>query len=170
MSSPFQVTLVVAGLDLGNANLDRLFGLLPDAVPAAIGNLVTVSAPVEAPDAESACLALADILTAAFPDATPVRVDQDLVSIPDIAERTGRSRESIRLLVDGKRGPGSFPPPVGIVGNGTRVWPWAVVIDWFASALGADLGERGIDPVSAAAVDVLLATRLGRPAATSQVA
>lgn len=168
MPSVFQVTLVVEGFALRDCDLDRLFGVCPDVVPASIGNLVTMSAPVGAPDAESACHSLAALLTDAFPTLTPVRVDQDLVSIPDVAERTGRSRESIRLLVEGKRGPGTFPSPVGIVGTGTRVWPWAVVVEWFATELGHDLGERGVDPVSAAAVDVDLAARRDRRKAVSR--
>src|SRR5579864_5635923 len=37
----------------------------------------------------------------------------DLITASMIAERTGRTRESIRLLVNGNRGPGDFPSPVG---------------------------------------------------------
>ena len=35
-------------------------------------------------------------------------VDSDLVSMAEIAERSGRTRESVRLLVNGVRGPGNF--------------------------------------------------------------
>jgi predicted DNA-binding transcriptional regulator AlpA len=121
---------------------------------------VTVTSPVDAPSAESAAFALADTITETFPEAVVVRVDQDLVSIPDIAERTERSRESIRLLVEGKRGPGGFPSPVGIVGDGIRVWPWASVLDWFSRALGEELAEaQAVLPDVAAVVDACLATR-----------
>jgi len=42
-----------------------------------------------------------------------VRVEPDeLVTASEIVERTGRSRESIRLLAAGKRGQGGFPPPL----------------------------------------------------------
>lgn len=37
--------------------------------------------------------------------------DAGLVSMADIAARTGRTRESIRLLISGERGPGGFLPP-----------------------------------------------------------
>ena len=37
--------------------------------------------------------------------------DAGLVSMADIAEHTGRTRGSVRLLVAGERGPGGFPPP-----------------------------------------------------------
>jgi hypothetical protein len=91
--------------------------------------------------------------------AVPLRVDQDLVSVSDIAQRLGRSRESVRLLVDGKRGPGRFPPAVGTVGNGIRVWPWSVVWEWSAKVLGVDLGENGVPPLTAAVLDVGFAVR-----------
>lgn len=159
MPTTFNVSLVIDQLPLTDENLDRLFEVLPDAVPASIAGLVTVSAPIEAADAEVATFALAATITEAFPSAIAVRVDQDLVSIPDIAERTDRSRESVRLLVEGKRGPGSFPSPIGTVGDGIRVWPWASVIDWFAASLGHDLGERGVPPEVAAVVDACLAAR-----------
>lgn len=159
MSTTFNVSLVLGCLPASDEDMDRLFKSLPDAVPASVAGLSTVSAPVEATDAEAAAFALAEAITAAFPEVIVLRLDQDLVSIPDIAERTDRSRESVRLLVEGKRGPGAFPPPVGIVGDAIRIWPWAVVVEWFSTALGDDLGEHGVPPEVAAAVDAALAVR-----------
>jgi len=44
---------------------------------------------------------------------TVVRIaDAGLASMADIAARTGRTRESVRLLISGERGPGGFPAPV----------------------------------------------------------
>jgi hypothetical protein len=65
--------------------------------------------------------------------AVVVRVEpDDLVSIGDIAERTGRTNESIRLLVNGRRGPGDFPLPATRIGTGhSRLWRWAEVFEWF---------------------------------------
>lgn len=51
-------------------------------------------------------------ITDALPGLEIVRVEpDDLVSMATIAERSGRSRESIRLLASKQRGPGGFPPP-----------------------------------------------------------
>ena len=48
------------------------------------------------------------------------------------AERTGRSRQSISMLVSGHRGPGSFPRPVaGHIRS--PLWHWADVAAWFES-------------------------------------
>ena len=77
----------------------------------------------------------------------------------DIARRVGRTRESVRLLVDGKRGPGGFPAPLGVVGEGIRVWPWSVVLEWFDKVLGVDLGENGVPPDAASVLDASFAAR-----------
>ena len=60
--------------------------------------------------------------------------DAGLVSISDIAARTGRTGESVRLLVEGKRGPGGFPAPVTDPRRRrNRLWYWPEVARWFES-------------------------------------
>jgi predicted DNA-binding transcriptional regulator AlpA len=60
----------------------------------------------------------------------PLAVEDELVSMADIAERTGRSRQSVSMLVSGRRGPGGFPRPVA--GNvRSPLWHWADVGSWF---------------------------------------
>ena len=55
-----------------------------------------------------------------------VRVEPDeWVSATEIAERTKRSRESIRLLAAGRRGPGNFPPPLAGARRRMRLWRWS---------------------------------------------
>jgi hypothetical protein len=62
-----------------------------------------------------------------------LRVEPDeLVTATEIAERTGRSRESVRLLASGARGPGGFPPPVSGIYRRTRLWRWTDVVRWLA--------------------------------------
>ena len=66
-----------------------------------------------------------------------IRVEpDDLVTASEIAERTGRSRESIRLLAAGKRGQGGFPPPLRGMKSRTRLWCWAEVALWLAEREG----------------------------------
>lgn len=156
----YTVSLILANVELTDDVLDDLFAAIEDVVPSSIDGVVKITAPVEASDDESAAFHLVDEIQAVLPHAVPVRLDQDLVSIPDIAERTERTRESIRLLIDGKRGPGGFPSPVGTVGDAIRVWPWAVVVEWFRTALGEDVEERGVSPEAASMVDACLAGKL----------
>ncbi|MBA2535930.1 MAG: hypothetical protein H0V20_00660 [Actinobacteria bacterium] len=74
------------------------------------------------------------------PDVRVLRVEPDeLVTPTVIAKRTGRSRESVRLLIQGKRGPGGFPPPVAWVDAKSKLWQWSDVARWFGEALGEAL-------------------------------
>jgi predicted DNA-binding transcriptional regulator AlpA len=157
MSSTYKVGVVFEGLD--DASLSVVLGALPGAVVCEAGSLTTVTATVRAPGPAAAVSRLVKRVTKTVPPAVPVRVDQDLVSVSDIAQRAGRSRESVRLLVGAGRGPGGFPAPVGVVGDEIKVWPWSEVRDWFDKALGIDLGENGVPPLTAAVLDVGFATR-----------
>ena len=55
---------------------------------------------------------------------------EDLVSLLEIAHRTKRSREAVRLWATGKRGPGGFPPPDWQSPAGERFWSWPDVAYW----------------------------------------
>ena len=74
-----------------------------------------------------------------------VQVLDDLVTISDIAERIERSREGVRLLIAGKRGPGDFPPPVSFLRARNRLWRWTDVQRWFATRYEDELGNRLVD-------------------------
>lgn len=65
----------------------------------------------------------------------------DLVTLSEIAERLGRTRESVRLLVAGERGKGDFPPPVSHSRARSRLWRWSDVAEW-ASAVSDEERER----------------------------
>ena len=71
-----------------------------------------------------------------------VRVEpDDWVTASEIARRSGRTRESIRLLVSGKRGPGDFPAPsAGLTGH-SPLWSWAAVSAWMLKHKLADNDE-----------------------------
>lgn len=63
---------------------------------------------------------------------------EDSVTLGDIAQRLGRTYESVRLLASGERGPGGFPPPVVDAGS-IRVYSWMAVAKWAGDALGTAL-------------------------------
>ncbi|MDR0417371.1 MAG: hypothetical protein LBH76_08710 [Propionibacteriaceae bacterium] len=86
----------------------------------------------------------------------------DLVAAPVTAQRTGRTRESVRLLPTGRRGPGGFPAPV-VAGRWTT-WSWQAVRGCFAGHGGAAVvgpAERGAATLAAA--DLLLRARALSP-------
>lgn len=54
----------------------------------------------------------------------------DLVTASEIARRINKSREYIRLLIDGKRGKGDFPLPISGISNKSLLWSWVNVTQW----------------------------------------
>lgn len=123
---------------------DRRAASLPDAVATALSEL-----------------------TSALPEAAVIRVHEyDLASMSDIAARAGRTPESVRLLVNGKRGPGGFPPAAGDLGGRMKVWRWADVAQWFEEVLGEPLPDTSDSAFLQAFNDALdirrLASGLGR--------
>jgi hypothetical protein len=161
----YKVGIVFGGLSHGLH--DAVSAALPGAAFREAGGVTTVTAKIIAPGPAAAISRLEEPVRKAAPAAVPLRVDPDLVTVSNIARRVGRSRESVRLLVDGKRGPGGFPAPLGVVGEGTRVWPWSVALEWFDQALGVDLGERGVLPEAAAVLDAGFAARRSPGLATA---
>ena len=70
-----------------------------------------------------------------------VEVDEDLVDLTEIANRIGRSRESVRLWSLGRRGPGGFPTPLGILPGSVKVWDWGSVHAWVRRAVPGLVGN-----------------------------
>ena len=64
----------------------------------------------------------------------------DLVTQAEIAERLGRTSESIRLLASGQRGDKSFPPPAVRTTSRGSLWRWSQVARW--ARLPADEAEK----------------------------
>ncbi|MEO8323688.1 MAG: hypothetical protein ABI571_06075, partial [Actinomycetota bacterium] len=85
-----------------------------------------------------------------------VQVLDDLVTISDIAERLERSRESIRLLIAGKRGPGYFPSPVSFLRTRNRLWRWTDVSRWFATRYEDEFGNRLVDTLEDPRITAML--------------
>ena len=83
--------------------------------------------------------------------------DAGLVSMADIAARTGRTREGARLLVTGARGPGGFPPPVTDPRGRYRLWRWSDVERWLAASLGEETGA--VEDHALAAINASLELR-----------
>jgi len=124
--------------------------------------------------AEAVGTAIAQVETA-VPALRVARVEPDeLVNAAAIAARTGRTRESVRLLIEHKRGPGHFPPPICWLNSKTRLWRWSDVARWFEEALGdraADADEAMLVAALNAALDLRNHTsNLAEPTARQAVA
>jgi hypothetical protein len=104
--------------------------------PAADGTF-TAEFDREAPTFAGAVVSALEAIRWALPGTRLLRVlPDDLVTVAAIAARTGRSDESVRLLHQGRRGPGGFPAAAGWINDKTQIWRWTDVARWFADALG----------------------------------
>ncbi|MDQ6782483.1 MAG: hypothetical protein M3063_03350 [Actinomycetota bacterium] len=74
----------------------------------------------------------------------PLAIEDELVSLADIAERTGRTRQSVSMIASARRGRGGFPPPA--VGNvRSPLWHWADVAAWFDEDTTTDNQDRSLE-------------------------
>ena len=107
----FRFTLIAEGPDLQTAELaDALFDAgCDDALVGRADGVQYLDFDREAPSLEQAIFsAVSDI--EAIDGIDVVRLaDAGLVSMADIGTRTGRTRESVRLLIAGERGPVGSP-------------------------------------------------------------
>lgn len=147
----YHFTAIVEGPDLQSDDLiDALYEAGgDDALVGRRDGIQYLDFDREAPSLEEAILsAVADIEQ--LDGVEVVRLaDAGLVSMVDIAVRTGRTRESVRLLIAGKRGPGGFPPPATSPTSRYRLWRWSEVARWLAISLGTESENRD-DHVTAA--------------------
>ena len=87
-------------------------------------------------------------------------VMEDLVTIDDIAEKTGRSAPAVGHWTTGERGPGDFPSPIIHRGSRVKLYSWAQVSRWLADAGLGKIDLVAAEVAAAAAdVDALLRAR-----------
>ena len=122
-------TLILSG-DV-DTHLDELFDAgCDDATFGAVDGVAYADFDREAPShAEAIASALAAVET--VPGLRVLRIEpDDLVTMSEIAEKLGRTRESVRLLIAGERGAGGFPAPVSHLRTRNRLWRWSEVAAW----------------------------------------
>ena len=144
-------TLIVDGPDIQDETLiDALFEAgCDDGLVGRAEGIQYIEFDREATDLDAAVLsAVADVEQVAGVRVARI-ADAGLVSMADIAARTGRTREGIRLLVAGARGPGGFPPPVTDPRSRYRLWRWSDVEPWVTTHLGQRAGSPDDDVLTA---------------------
>ena len=134
----YEFTLIIDGPDLqDDERLDALFESgCDDALVGRSHGVQYLDFDREAPTIGDAILsAIANVESVDGVEVVRI-AGAGLVSMADIATRVGRTRESIRLLVEGERGPGSFPAPVNDPRARYRLWRSSDVTRWFEANYG----------------------------------
>jgi len=101
----------------------------------------TADASLEADSLEDAVGLLLEALDAAAPGVSLLGLVDPLVSISDIADDAGVTRQGVRNWALGTRQSG-FPRALDVVGDGIRVWRLAELDAWLTDTLGLGSGRR----------------------------
>jgi hypothetical protein len=126
-------TLVLSGIrELTSGVEDALHEAgCDDALPGIRNGVPFLDFDREAESFQEAVLDAVSDVARSVGGARVVRVEpDDLASVSEIARRLGRTRESVRLLWCGRRGPGGFPAPVAGLRGSSPLWSWAEVVAW----------------------------------------
>src|SRR5438270_3893254 len=125
------LTLLLDAERLSDSQIKDLYMTVPDSTTSERNGRTFVAVDREAVDFPSAVVSVIEDVERALPSVKVLGVEpEELVAQSDIAQRRGRSRESISLLVKGERGPRNFPKPRYEVGD-RGFWRWADVERWF---------------------------------------
>lgn len=155
-----EFTVVMAGDPEDAASIDALFEAgCDDATFGTVDGVGYGDFVREAPTFAAAVHSAIDRVES-VPGLRVLRVEpDDLVTMNEIAQRMGRSRESVRLLITGQRGPGRFPAPVSHLKARSRLWRWSEVTAWAESQ---DLAVPPHAGPFVAAINAALALRESR--------
>lgn len=149
---------------LSDDDIETLFDEVADVTPEREATRTLLGFDRAAPTLAAALVsALRDVEAAGLEVGSVL--SEDLVTLKEIATRTGRSYEGVRLLAAGKRGPGAFPGPMSA--DGWTLYSWALVRPWFLRHYPSTVTDRDLhtsehDRVIAAADHLMRARALMR--------
>lgn len=154
----YRIPLRLSNVDLeDDETLGVLGEHLADMLWSRVGGRVLAVLYTDCKDPVGAAIQAVRRIQHTLPTAAVHEVDLDLVGVAGIAGRAKVSREAVRLWVEGRRGPGNFPPPAGAVGeaNGRlmKLWRWPDVSTWLEHSYGMAEEDRHLSREQIAAVN-----------------
>ncbi|WP_433698389.1 helix-turn-helix transcriptional regulator [Nocardiopsis sp. CA-288880] len=153
----YEFVFVVDGITLDDHDAVHTLTEDLDAVVSSSHGVTRLTVAGAGPDAVTAARALMERVHATAPRVRLVRLDRELVGVPDIAELTGRTRQNVTQWTRGQRRDGvPFPAPEATVGR-SSVWLWSEVNAWLGG-IGLDDGELRPTRAEATEIDWLLQT------------
>lgn len=134
MTNLYQFSMVLSNINEATVNLeDSLFEAgCDDALISYKNSVVYLDFDREGDDFEKAIISAIKNVESASVNATVKSISPAyLVTLSDIAERVAMTRQAISLLMQGKRGFGSFPAPLLNIKNKSALWRWSDIAIWF---------------------------------------
>lgn len=108
---------------------------------SSVDGVTTAEADIAAETFDEALDIVIDTVAAAAPGAQILRLVDPLVTVSDIADEAGVTRQAVRNWALGQRHSG-FPRPLDVVGDGVRIWRLADVDRWLTETLALGSGRR----------------------------
>jgi hypothetical protein len=165
----FRLNIVFTGVDLDDDQVFEALAERSDILWRAQSDAAYATATIDAPSALKAAELVTNAVMELVRSAHPIRLDDDLVSIPDVASRVGVTREAVRNWANGTR-QANFPLPRGVVGDGIKVWAWADVNSWLLENLSFGDAERFPTAHEAALINATFAEVRERQSLTALMA
>lgn len=128
----FHFTLVLTGVNEHTDNLeDALYEAgCDDALISFKNGIVCLDFDREAKGLEEAIISVIRDVEQAGIGAKADHIEGSFVTLSEIAERTGFTKQAISLFIQGKRGQGDFPVPFTGINSTSPIWRWRDVVKW----------------------------------------
>ncbi len=140
----YDFTLILSGVDdITEDVCNALYESgCDDATPGMREGVVFLDFTREAESFEEALTSAIRDVEKAGVGARVTRVEPDeVVTMSDIASRIGRTRENVRQMATGMRGPGGFPAPVAKLTKRSPIWRLTEVLRWLKDKQAAAVDE-----------------------------
>jgi hypothetical protein len=161
----FEFTLVIAGDVMPDTVIDALFETGCDDATFSGGQEASLGVFHRESSTFGEAAASAIGAVESVPGLVVQRIEpDDLVTLSEIAQRLGRTRESVRLLVAGARGPGAFPAPISHLRTRNRLWRWSDVAAWAGVATPQQVHDAKLIAALNAALELRHALQALAPA------
>lgn len=145
---------------LSSGEVERPFALSEgDVTPGVSNGVPMVSVDWEGPTLAEAMIEAIEVVESCGPGLRVVSLEADLlVSLGEIADRVGLTREAVRLRLKGEHSRGPFPLP-DLVAGGRRLWRWSTVAEWYGLDSGWAREARTTTRTTTRAINGWLALR-----------
>jgi len=155
-TTDYEFTFVVSGATVDDEHIVETLDEQFDAMLFRGGGQDLLTVASTGVDAVTAAIEIVHAIAGAVPGLRFERIDRGLVGVPEIAQRTERTRQNVTQWVSGERqgSHGPFPAPEGTAGR-ARVWLWSEVNQWL-KPLGLDDGFTYPTRAEMAAIDHFL--------------
>lgn len=131
----FEFVLVLRDVDENTPKLeDTLFDAgCDDAMISYKNGVVSLTFDRKAANIQDAILSAIENIESSSLNASVDHIEGAFVTLSEMAEKSGFTKQAMSLFIQGKRGGGHFPIPFTGVNSTSPIWRWADVLQWLSN-------------------------------------